>query len=506
MQSISLASAEAPLVLAIDIGTSSVRALLFDAQARQIDSTESQTGWELTHTADDGLVADADALVDLVVHTIDVALNQIGARTSDIGAVGVTSFWHSMLALDERQRASGPLYMWIDNRSKTQAHELREDESLAARMRTETGCRPHSSYWPSKLHWLRGSQPQAARNVNKWVSFSDYLMLRLTGELSTSVCMASGTGLLDIRTCTWHVDIAREFGIDVSALPPLVDRTDPVAPLRSEFAVRWPSLATVPWYPALGDGAAANVGSGCVGSDRIALTIGTSAAMRVIVSSDDPAPSALWEYRLDRNQRVIGGALSNGGNVTRWIADLVAGGDMEQISSAAESILADGHGLTWLPFFAGERSPSWNDDAFASLLGMRFATTNAEIFRAALEGTAYRLAAVYDDLRSVAAPDHEIHANGGAALNSPLWMQIIADTFGHNLDAMDADAEVSARGAAVSALNVLGVWKSLRPGKIVSSLSIEPDAERHRKYQQARARQAAYETAVNRAQEQIMSN
>jgi sugar (pentulose or hexulose) kinase len=137
---------------------------------------------------------------------------------------------------------------------------------------------------------------------------------------------------------------------------------------------------------------------------------------------------------------------------------------------------------------------------------MRFATTNAEIFRAALEGTAYRLAAVYDDLRSVAAPDHEIHANGGAALNSPLWMQIIADTFGHNLDAMDADAEVSARGAAVSALNVLGVWKSLRPGKIVSSLSIEPDAERHRKYQQARARQAAYETAVNRAQEQIMSN
>lgn len=499
MQVVPISEARAPLVLAIDIGTSSVRALLFDADGNQIEDTESQKSWVLTETADGGLTADANDLLELVCSTIDATLHHSGTRSHDISAVGCTAFWHSMLGLDKADKPCSPVYMWIDNRSKADAHRLREDQELSLVMRGETGCRPHSSYWPAKLTWLRRTDSETDGRARHWVSFSDYLMLQLTGTLATSICMASGTGLLDIRTCEWHESLARRFDVASSSLPPLVDRSDPLPPLLAAYGRRWPALASVPWFPALGDGAAANLGSGCVGSDRIAMTIGTSAAMRIIVPAEGPtSPIALWEYRLDRTLRVVGGALSNGGNVTRWLADVIASGDIEVLSNEA-SVTGepDDHGLTWLPFFAGERSPSWNDEAFGTLLGLRFSTTRADIFRAALEGTGYRLAAVYDELKAMASSDHEIHANGGAALNSPLWMSIIASSFGHTIEAMDADAEVSARGAAISALNAIGEMPLLRPDIIASSAVYEPRQEHHQIYASARLRQTAYEDAVN---------
>lgn len=504
MKSVSLQAARSPLVLALDIGTSSVRALLFDADARQVETTESQTTWELEATADGGLTADARELVDLVCKTIDRTLKNFTSRVDDIAGVGCSSFWHSLLALDDAHEPVGPLYMWIDNRSHVDANALRAHGDLARRMRSETGCRPHSSYWPAKLVWLARTNLDLFKRAGHWVSFTDYLGFRLTNHLTTSVSMASGTGLLDIATSTWHESIAGRFGIKIETLPALMGRLDPCPPLSDEYRKRWPALAEIPWYPALGDGAAANVGAGCVGTDRIAMTIGTSAAMRLIVPSDtitETTPIPLWEYRLDRSHHVIGGALSNGGNVTRWIADVMAGGDIEGLSSEAEKITTpDSHGLTWLPFFAGERSPSWNDEAFGSLLGLRFSTTRAEIFRAALEGTAYRLAAIYEQLKRIANPVHEIHANGGAALNSPLWMSIIADTFGQRLNAMDADAEVSARGAAVSVLNAIGILPDLRPKTIESSATYQPDADYYAIYQQAQHRQTAYESAIDHVQ------
>jgi gluconokinase len=236
------------------------------------------------------------------------------------------------------------------------------------------------------------------------------------------------------------------------------------------------------------------------------MTIGTSAAMRIVVPQEaelGETPAALWEYRLDREYRVLGGALSNGGNVTAWLAGLLGGEDLESLTSEADlNVPPDGHGLTWLPFFAGERSPSWNDEAFGTLLGLRFATTKPEIFRAALEGISYRLAMVYDDLKQIASDDHEVHANGGAALNSPLWMSIIADTFNHRIDAMDAEAEISARGAAICALTALGELQSVRPARIESNVSYAADAGSHKIYRRALERQVAYERAITAVQAQ----
>jgi gluconokinase len=487
--------ARAPYCLALDVGTSSTRAVIFDGDAFQVQDAEIQLRWELIETPDGGLVGNADVLFDLVVATIDRLLDQF---QDEIALVGTSCFWHSLLGIDRDGRAITPVYMWIDSRSRDVAARLNGDRGLATMMREQTGCRPHSSYWPAKLAWLQETDPELFEKVDRWVSFADFVMLRLTGTVATSIAMASGTGLLDVRHATWNLGLAGRFGVSERQLVDLVDRDEPWPDLVPAWSDRWPALASARWYPALGDGAAANVGAGCVGSDRIAMTIGTSAAMRIIVPAKSAvrAPSALWHYRLDRTHHVLGGALSNGGNVSAWIADLTADGDLAALSTEAESVGADGHGLTWLPFFAGERSPSWDDRAFGTLLGLRFATQRGEIFRAALEGTAYRLAAVYDDLATIATNPHTIHANGGAALNSPLWMQVIADTFDHDLLASDAEAEISARGAAVSALQAAGVMASLRPDTIPTSATYAADSNRHAAYSAARKRQARLEQAI----------
>jgi gluconokinase len=501
MHARSLQDASGPLILAIDIGSSSVRTQLYDRDGRPIAGSETQLEHELSTTTDGGSFADPDALFDLLCSSLDRTVRFAGSRATEIAAVGTSVFWHSLLGLNRNADPCTPVYMWGDKRAVDQASLIRNDTALAARMLRETGCRPHSSYWPAKLKWLRQADPDQFNATSFWVSFSDYVSYQLTGELLTSISMASGTGLFSTDTCGWHESLVREFAVRPNQLSPLIDRRDALPPLLPAFRLRWPALASATWFPPIGDGAAANVGAGCVGDNRLALTIGTSAAMRIILEDRDDHPEwpqPLWVYRLDAGHRVIGGALSNGGNVMSWLADILAGGDIESISKEAESVKPDGHGLTSLPYFAGERSPTWNDDAFASLLGLRFASTRADIFRAALEGTAYRLAAIYDDLATITAPEHEIHANGGAALNSPLWMQIIADTLDHRLDALETDSEASARGAAVCALEAIGIWASLVPAASEFARSFQPDRDRGSIYRKARVRQVKYEEAINR--------
>jgi gluconokinase len=283
-------------------------------------------------------------------------------------------------------------------------------------------------------------------------------------------------------------------------LPALIDRQDRLPGLTPAWRSRWPALADVPWFPALGDGAAANLGTGAVGNDRIAVTIGTSGAMRVI--TEDGATQRhqlsdrLWAYRLDRTHRVCGGALSNGGNVAGWLARNFASGDFEVLTREAEPMDPDSHGLTVLPLLAGERSPSWNDDATGVFAGVTLATRPGQIYRAVLEATAYRFAAIHEALQPLLTPDHATFANGAAALKSPLWLQIIADTLGVPVAALDADAEVSARGVAISALETIGAIDALRPGRVPVKHTYTPGADAHAAYHAGWKRQQALEAAV----------
>ncbi|MGC4190670.1 MAG: gluconokinase [Thermomicrobiales bacterium] len=500
MPDIALDRARHPLAIAIDIGSSSVRCLAYDADGRQIADTETQIGHALRADRFGASEADPRHLFDLVVVCVDGTIGRLGRHIDAAGAIGMSCFWHGLLGLNDRGEPTTPVLMWADKRSgrfvTPLAAAFPPPEAIAA-----TGCRIHSSYWPAKLCWLDETEPETFARTARWVSLPDYIELRLTGHLSTSVSMASGTGLLGLDDVDWYAPMLDAVGIRHDQLPAIVDRTEALPPLLPEYANRWPALATIPRFAAIGDGAAANVGAGCVGADRIALTVGTSGAMRTVVPDEalmaqGTPPGQLWIYRLDRNHRVLGGALSNGGNVTGWVAGHFAGGNFDRLTSEAERMQPDSHGLTVLPFLAGERSPSWDDTATGTITGLRLATTPGEVFRATLEASAYRFTAIYDDLRAVVTPDHEIHANGAAVLASPLWLQILADVLGHRIDALDAEAEASACGAAICALETIGARPSRRSTHDEIIRTYDPDNTTRDAYIAGRTRHLALERAL----------
>ena len=323
MPSLSLAVDRAPLIVALDAGTSSVRALAFDSHGHAIGETEEQLPYRLETTPDGGATFPAESLFDLTVKAIDGVVARLGDAAAGVAAVGSTSFWHSLMGIDATGTPTTPVFYWADTRSAPEATKLRAQLDPDA-IWQRTGCRLHSSYWPAKLRWLRRTDPDTFRRTTRWLSFAEYALGRLCqGEAgAATICMASGTGLLDVHAMIWDAEMLEVSGIGSDRLSPLVDLGPPGC-LRADFANRWPVLADAHWFPALGDGACANVGSGATGPSRIALTVGTSAAVRMILprppDEDWTVPDGLWAYRLDRDRAVLGGALSNGGNLLRWI-------------------------------------------------------------------------------------------------------------------------------------------------------------------------------------------
>lgn len=503
MREVELEDAALPLVMAVDIGSSSVRALLYDLEGQPVSNSEHQIRHQLHTTPDGGSTANADALVSLVCTCIDHTLANTKNRAHAIKAVGLTSFWHSVMGLTGDHAPSTPVYMWADKRSGNDADELAStiDEQ---QMHTETGCRIHSSYWPAKLLWLKRTDPDRYDATQTWASFPDYLAWTIHRELTTSISMASGTGLLHSSSARWHPEMLTLLGLKPDNLPKLTDRDIALRPPIKEYRLRWPELVDASWFPAIGDGATANVGAGCVGNDRIALTIGTSGAMRSIIRDQTdhkevtlPLSPKLWQYRLDRRHRVTGGALSNGGNIAAWWANIINDANFSRLTEAASKIPPDGHGLTTLPFLAGERSPSWNDHATGAIFGLRLATTNEAIYRSFLEATAYRFASIYDDLQDAIVPEHRICANGAAALGSPLWMHILSDVLNHPIESLGAEAEASARGAAICALESIHAIDDLLEIDTPVIQHFEPNAIHNNVYDAGRARLERYETAVN---------
>jgi gluconokinase len=198
-------------------------------------------------------------------------------------------------------------------------------------------------------------------------------------------------------------------------------------------------------------------------------------------------PWGLWHYRVDGRRHLVGGATSEGGNVLAWARRALAlPADTAALETALGAVPADGHGLTALPFLAGERSPGWRGDARATVTGLGLATTPPEILRALLESVAYRLADVYERLRPLAAPGHAVIASGGALHASRVWSQIVVDALGVPIEVRES-LEASSRGAALLALGALGYPA---PPLEVPGRVLEPDPGRHDIYAQARARQA----------------
>ena len=431
-----------PSVLALDVGSSSVRAQRFGEGAEPLDDLEQERY--------DG--NDPDGIVELVRKVV-------AGRDEGVDAVGASCFGHSLLALDKEGRPLTPVLGWRDTRSAGAAEWLRRRVPDPEAVHARTGAPLHPSFWPAKLAWLAEAEPEVFRRSARFVSFGDYLYAELHGGApTTSLSIASGTGLLDLVSGGWDSELLEILGVDGARLPGISDE-----PRGS-------------WYPALLDGACSNLGAGCVSRHRAALMVGTSGALRLLHETEQPQPRpGLFLYRVDERRVLEGGALSDGGNLYSWL--------QKTLADAAGSLLErdpDDHGLTFLPFLGGERSTGWDPNATGVIAGLTFDTTPLDIRQAALEGVALRFAAIAELLPEL----EDVVATGGGLLADPEWIQLMADALARPVTA-SAVVEASLRGAAVATFERLGCHTGEAPvGEVFHPREAKADA-----YRSARERQ-----------------
>ena len=418
-------------VLALDVGTSSVRAQRFDGRGEPAGELRKEE-YE-THDPRDVAAA---------------ARSVLGGDEPD----ATSCFAHSLVAVDEDWNPLTPILGWRDTRSAPAAEWL-ERRLHAEAVHARTGAFLHPSFWPAKLAWLAETEPDVFRRAARFVSFADFLR----GSFETSLSMASTSGLLDLTTRSWDEELLAVLELDAKRLPQLAD------------------------VPLWSDAACSNAGAGCTTRERAALMVGTSGALRVLYESERPQPKpGLFLYLADERHVVEGGALSDGGNLHEWLGQTLA----DASGSLAERDPRD-HGLLFLPFLGGERSTGWNPDARGAVHGLTFETTPLDLRQAAYEGVAFRFAAVADLLPGL----REVVATGGGLLHDRDWIQVMADGLARPVT-ISAVPEASLRGAAVLALGRLGQDAAEAPvGEVV-----EPRADRAEAYRTAReAQQRLYD-------------
>ncbi|TML76835.1 MAG: carbohydrate kinase [Actinobacteria bacterium] len=418
-------------MLALDVGSSSVRAQRFDKRGEPAGEVRQEE-----YEADDP-------------NEVAAAVHRV---LSDEEPDATSCFAHSLVAVDEDWNALTPILGWRDTRSAGAAEWLARRLDADA-VHARTGAFLHPSFWPAKLAWLAQTEPEIFRTAARFVSFADCIR----GEPRTSLGMASTSGLLDLTTLAWDEELLATLGVDRDRLPEIDD------------VQLWP------------DAACSNAGAGCTTRDRAALMVGTSGALRVLYESEQPQPRpGLFLYLADEHRVVEGGALSDGGNLYDWLERTLA----DAPGSLAERDPRD-HGLVFLPFLGGERSTGWNPNARGTIHGLTFETTPLDLRQAAYEGVAFRFAAIADLLPEL----QEVVATGGGLLHDRDWVQIMADALARPI-AVSGVPEASLRGAAVLALERRGQ----EVGKAPIAGVVEPRADRAEAYRAAReAQQKLYE-------------
>ncbi len=453
-------------ILVLDLGSSSVRALLFDDKANEIAQTVRRH--RFTTTPPGAATLDMSEVQSSTEACITEILQKPEAK--DIRAVGADTLVGNLLGVDGQGKALTPIYSYADTRSADDVSELARQIDLEA-THQRTGCVHHTAYNPGRLRWLKRTDPQLFGSVKQWTDLGTFLYQQWFGDAPCSYSVASWSGLLNRETLEWDEQWLKILDLPKESLPKLADYTESCSGLHDDYAKRWPALKDVPFFLAVGDGAAANVGSGCAEPGKYALGVGTSSAMRTVSVDKLPhVPSGLWSYRISANLHLIGGAMSEGGSIFEWAKEtLNLPEDSEQQLTQREP---DAYGLTFLPLLSGERSPGWAAHATGVIDGLRQSTTPLDLLQAALEGVALRLALISERLGG----DGPVIGSGGGLDASPAWRQIIANALNREVQ-FAGESEITARGTAILVLSALDKTPlSAYPPKITATVKPQPEA------------------------------
>ncbi|MFF0345088.1 FGGY family carbohydrate kinase [Kribbella sp. NPDC004875] len=427
-------------VLALDLGTSSARALVLSADdASPVPGALARHKISPTYGHDGSATLDLHEYVEGLLGCLDEL--QQNDHLDGIGAIVLSSQWHSIVALDKHGDALTPVVTWADTRSVDLDLGSSFDEQA---FHARTGTWLHRLYWPRRIPWLLSNSSPSA-----FAGLPDLVLERLTGERVTSVSIASGTGTLDLATGSYDAEALKIAGVGAERLPQIVP-SGWTGTLSAEYARRWPALVGVPVHPPTGDGAASNVGTGGYDAGTAAVTVGTSAAVRVVHPIDDAPdlPWELWRYRVDDHRAVTGMAFSAAGNLHAWLTGVL------RLESAEPTGVEIGASRSIaIPFMAGTRPPANVPGGSGVYFGLSFDDAPADLLGAALQGASLEIDRGLRQLDALFDRRLDVVLGGGGIDASEWWRRCLTATFARPTTVC-AEPEVGARGAAAVALGL----------------------------------------------------
>ncbi len=453
-------------VLGIDVGTGGTRAIVMGADGRiAASATEEhepfaspQIGWAEQRPEDWWHATGA---------AVRKALGQGNLRGEQIACLGFSGQMHGAVMLDATGAVVRPALIWCDVRTEKQCQEL--NQRIGADKLIQLTCNPAlPNFTLTKFLWVRENEPENWKRVRSVMLPKDYVRFKLTGERAIDVADASGTLMLDVAQRKWSDEVLQAAEIDKALLPKLYESPDVCGKVSAEGAAATGLAAGTPVVAGAGDQAAGATGMGIVTPGAVSATIGTSGV--VFAATDRPG--------LDPRGRLhtfchavpgrwhVMGVTQAAGLSLRWFRDQLAGvpaqagrDPYDVLTAEAAGVAPGADGLLWAPYLMGERTPHLDPDARGVLAGLTVSHTRAHVVRAILEGVAFSLKDTFTIFEEMNVPVKRIRLGGGGA-RSPLWRQIQADIYGHEVEIVEAE-EGAAYGAAILAGVGAKIWPSV---------------------------------------------
>lgn len=423
--------------IGVDIGTTSTKTVFYN-QSAKIISTATHL-YPLYHDLPDQAEENPDQIFKAVIDSIAEVVEDAKIDTKDIKAVSFSVQQHSLMAVNKDGKPLTQLFTWADNRSEKFVSNFQKTEEAMDLFR-RTGVPTHPMAPIFKLMWLKESKPDIYKRASYWIGIKEYIFYKLFGQWLEDYSVASSTGLLNERKLDWDEKALKLTGISRKQLPKLVSPLDKIIGIKKEYALKTGLNQETAFVLGASDGSMANVGVGAIDEGTLAITIGTSAAIRSIVNKPliDPKARVYCYPLLPKEKWIIGGPINNGGIVFRWVRDqlfdnlsdkgLANKDPYDYLTDLASKVPAGAHGLVFLPYLEGERAPIWDANARGTFFGLNESHTRADMVRAVLEGIVFNIYAVMITMREVTGATKNIMATGGFA-RSELWCQMMADIF-----------------------------------------------------------------------------
>lgn len=445
-------TADGPLVVGLDVGTSSVKAAVFGPGGRRgaVATAPVTTG------IDGDLVTQDPAGVEAAV--FDALGRAVADAPGPVAAVALCTAMHGLVGLDRRDRPVTPYVPWSDGRARGLVEAWQADDA-AGWVHRRTGVPLHPMAPLAKLAWFAAHEPHVVDDVARWCDLKGFVVRALCGSVVTDRSSVSGWGLADVRNGAWLPEALALAGTDPDHLP-TVEEPGTTLALTATVARRVGLDPSTPVVLGAADGPLGNVGVGATAPGVAGLSLGTSGAVRVVVDAVPDDFDGLFCYALTADRWVLGGAVSNGGGVARWLGATLYddASDVAGVMALAEQAPPGSDGLVMLPYLLSERAPLWDAGLAGAYLGLRRHHSRAHLARAAIEGVCLGLRAVVDAVdRSV--PVTEVRATGGA-LVAPVWRASLAAALDRPVSVLHT-AEGSALGAAAIGLVALGAATDL---------------------------------------------